>query len=99
MHYLAIFKIRIIIKSLYIRLLIPLKIDPAYNIYSSIFLWKYYLSLSRKDGSPYGEGQSVIMTHDGKISPWTAEGLGHFISLGTIRFRDSSFIVQAQLED
>jgi hypothetical protein len=57
------------------------------------------LSLSRKDGSPYGEGQGVIMTHDGKISPWTAQGLGHFIPLGTIRFRDSSFIVQAQLED
>jgi len=23
------------------------------------------------------------MTHDGKIAPWTAQGLGRFISLGT----------------
>jgi hypothetical protein len=50
-----------------------------------------YWTLQRTDGSLYGEGQGVVMTRDGEIAPWTAQGLGRFISPGTIRFRGSSF--------
>jgi hypothetical protein len=42
-----------------------------------------YVSVTRPDGSMYGEGRGVIMTDDGETASWTGQGVGHFTGHGT----------------
>jgi hypothetical protein len=40
----------------------------------------------RPDGTLYGEGQGVMVTKDGEMATWTANGVGTTNNDGTARF-------------
>jgi hypothetical protein len=42
-----------------------------------------YVSVSRPDGSLFGQGQGVVMTDDGAMATWTGEGVGRLTGRGT----------------
>jgi hypothetical protein len=42
-----------------------------------------YTTVTRPDGSLFGEGQGVIMTDDGEMAAWKGDGAGHFTGDGT----------------
>lgn len=50
-----------------------------------------YWTTVRPGGVLYGEGQGVLVSTDGQMATWTAQGLGRYISSRVIRFRGSSF--------
>lgn len=42
-----------------------------------------YTSVTRPDGSLFGEGQGVTMTDNGEMVSWKGQGVGHFTGHGT----------------
>jgi hypothetical protein len=42
-----------------------------------------YVSVTRPDGSLYGEGQGAFMTEDGEMAAWKGSGVGQFTGRGT----------------
>jgi hypothetical protein len=42
-----------------------------------------YVSVTRPDGSLFGDGQGVIMTDDGEMATWRGQGVGRFTGHGT----------------
>jgi hypothetical protein len=42
-----------------------------------------YTSVTRPDGTMFGEGQGVVMTESGGMASWKGEGVGHFTGEGT----------------
>ena len=42
-----------------------------------------YTSVTRPDGSLYGEGQGAFMTEDGEVAAWKGSGVGRFTGRGT----------------
>ena len=42
-----------------------------------------YVSVTRPDGSLFGEGQGVVMTDDGEMAAWQGQGAGRFTGRGT----------------
>jgi hypothetical protein len=42
-----------------------------------------YTSVTRPDGTMFGEGQGVVMTESGDMASWKGEGVGHFTGEGT----------------
>jgi hypothetical protein len=45
-----------------------------------------YCTVVRPDGTLYGEGQGVMVTKDGEMATWTANGVGTTNKDGTARF-------------
>ncbi len=41
-----------------------------------------YTSVARADGTLFGEGQGVTMTHDGGMATWRGQGAGRFSGSG-----------------
>jgi hypothetical protein len=51
-----------------------------------------YVSVTRPDGSLFGEGQGVTMTDDGDMVAWKGQGVGRFTGHGTaVSWRGSIF--------
>lgn len=50
-----------------------------------------YTSIVRPDGSIFGQGQGITMTHDGEGITWTGTGLGHFGPGGSVSYRGMLF--------
>ena len=50
-----------------------------------------YLSASRPDGSLYGEGQGVVLTHDGGMATWKGAGVGKFLGGGAVSYRGALY--------
>ena len=42
-----------------------------------------YISVTRPDGTLFGDGQGVIMTDDGQMAAWRGQGVGRFTGHGT----------------
>jgi hypothetical protein len=42
-----------------------------------------YVTVTRPDGSLYGEGQGVVMTDDGEMAAWKGQGAGRLTGRGT----------------
>jgi hypothetical protein len=42
-----------------------------------------YVSVTRPDGTLFGDGQGVIMTEDGEMAAWRGQGVGRFTGHGT----------------
>jgi hypothetical protein len=42
-----------------------------------------YLTVTRPDGSLFGEGQGVVMTDDGEMAAWKGQGAGRFTGRST----------------
>ncbi len=41
-----------------------------------------YISVTRPDGTLFGEGQGVVMTENGEMVTWRGQGVGHFTGHG-----------------
>ena len=54
-----------------------------------------YASVSRPDGSMFGEGQGVVMTSDGGGATWKGQGVGKFLAGGAVSFRGSIYYTTA----
>jgi hypothetical protein len=50
-----------------------------------------YWSESRPDGSMYGEGQGVVITHDGEVATWKGGGAGKFVGGGAVNYRGAIY--------
>ncbi len=50
-----------------------------------------YTSIVRPDGSIFGQGQGINMTHDGDGITWTGTGVGHFGPGGSVSYRGMLF--------
>ncbi len=50
-----------------------------------------YCSVSRPDGSLYGEGQGVLLTQDGGMATWKGQGLGKFLGGGAVSYRGALY--------
>ncbi len=50
-----------------------------------------YWSESRPDGSLYGEGQGVVITHDGEVATWKGGGVGKFVGGGAVSYRGAIY--------
>jgi hypothetical protein len=50
-----------------------------------------YTSVVRPDGSIFGHGQGMNMTHDGEAVTWTGTGVGHFGPGGSVSYRGMLF--------
>lgn len=50
-----------------------------------------YTSVINADGGVHGQGQGVIMTHDGEAVTWTGTGIGKFGAGGAISYRGMLF--------
>jgi hypothetical protein len=50
-----------------------------------------YTSTIRPDGSIFGHGQGITMTHDGEGITWTATAVGHFGPGGSVSYRGMLF--------
>jgi hypothetical protein len=42
-----------------------------------------YISVTRPDGTLFGEGQGVAMTENGEMVTWRGQGVGHFTGHGS----------------
>ena len=42
-----------------------------------------YVSVTRPDGTLFGDGQGVVVTDDGEIAAWRGQGVGRFTGHGT----------------
>ena len=51
-----------------------------------------YTSVVRPDGSIFGHGQGLSMTHDGEAITWTGTGLGKFGPGGSVSYRGMLFL-------
>jgi hypothetical protein len=50
-----------------------------------------YCSVSRPDGSLYGEGQGLIITQDGEAATWKGQGVGKFVGGGAVSYRGAVY--------
>lgn len=50
-----------------------------------------YTSTIRPDGSIFGHGQGISMTHDGESITWSGTGVGHFGPGGSVSYRGMLF--------
>jgi hypothetical protein len=50
-----------------------------------------YRSVTRPDGSLFGEGQGVVMTADGGTVAWKGEGVGKFTGPGSVSWRGAIY--------
>ena len=50
-----------------------------------------YWSESRPDGSLYGEGQGVMIGHDGSNVTWKGQGVGKFTGGGAVSYRGAIY--------
>ena len=50
-----------------------------------------YWSVSRPDGSLYGEGNGVVMTHDGGMATWKGCGVGKISASGAVSYRGAIY--------
>ena len=50
-----------------------------------------YWSVSRPDGSLYGEGQGVVLTPDGEWATWKGQGIGKFLGGGAVSYRGAIY--------
>ena len=50
-----------------------------------------YSSVSRPDGSLYGEGQGVQLTPDGGMATWKGQGVGKFLAGGAVSYRGAIY--------
>ena len=41
-----------------------------------------YVSVSRPDGTLFGDGQGIVMTDDGQMATWRGQGVGRFTGHG-----------------
>lgn len=46
-----------------------------------------YTSVIRPDGTIYGEGHGLMMTHDGEGASWKGSGVGKFTAGGGVSYR------------
>jgi len=42
-----------------------------------------YITITRPDGTLFGEGQGVVMTDDGEMAAWKGHGVGRFTGHGS----------------
>ena len=54
-----------------------------------------YTSTIRTDGSVFGHGQGLSMTHDGEAITWNATGVGKFGPGGSVSYRGMLFFQTA----
>ena len=54
-----------------------------------------YSSVSRPDGSMYGEGQGVVLTADGGGATWKGQGVGKFLTGGAVSYRGAIYYTTA----
>lgn len=54
-----------------------------------------YWSVSRPDGSLYGEGQAVVVGADGLIATWKGQGIGKFNEGGAVSYRGAVYYYTA----
>ena len=50
-----------------------------------------YSSVSRPDGSLYGEGQGVLLMPDGGMATWKGQGVGKFLAGGAVSYRGAIY--------
>jgi len=50
-----------------------------------------YWSVSRPDGSLYGEGQGVVLMPDGGMATWKGQGVGKFVGGGAVSYRGAIY--------
>jgi hypothetical protein len=50
-----------------------------------------YWSMSRPDGSLYGEGQGVVVDADGLTATWKGQGAGRFVGEGAVSYRGAVY--------
>ncbi|MEU6661956.1 hypothetical protein [Streptomyces sp. NPDC046821] len=50
-----------------------------------------YESILRPDGTLFGEGQGISMTHEGESVTWHGLGVGHFNESGGVNWRGAIF--------
>jgi hypothetical protein len=50
-----------------------------------------YCSVSRPDGSMFGEGQGVVITQDGEVATWKGSGVGKFVGGGAVSYRGAIY--------
>ncbi|MBZ5672013.1 MAG: hypothetical protein LAO04_20105 [Acidobacteriia bacterium] len=50
-----------------------------------------YSSVSRPDGSLYGEGQGVLLMPDGGMATWKGQGVGKFLAGGAVSYRGALY--------
>jgi hypothetical protein len=50
-----------------------------------------YWSVSRPDGTLYGEGQGVVLTEDGGMATWKGQGVGKFVGGGAVSYRGAIY--------
>lgn len=50
-----------------------------------------YWAASRADGSLYGEGQGVLLTHEGEMATWKGQGVGKFVGGGAVSYRGALY--------
>ncbi|WP_328681503.1 hypothetical protein OG905_37425 [Streptomyces sp. NBC_00322] len=50
-----------------------------------------YESFVRPDGTLFGDGQGIIMTHEGETVTWHGQGVGHFTDAGGVKWRGAIY--------
>jgi len=50
-----------------------------------------YCSVSRPDGTLYGEGQGVVLGNDGSTATWKGQGVGRFVGGGAVSYRGAVY--------
>jgi hypothetical protein len=50
-----------------------------------------YWSVTRPDGSLYGNGQGILITNDGGAASWTGQGIGRFNASGGVTWRGAFY--------
>ena len=50
-----------------------------------------YWSESTPDGTLYGEGQGVVITHEGEVATWKGAGVGKFVGGGAVSYRGAIY--------
>ena len=50
-----------------------------------------YWAQTRPDGSLYGEGQGILITHDGETATWKGQGVGKLLGGGAVSYRGALY--------
>ena len=50
-----------------------------------------YCSVSRPDGTLYGEGQGVVLGNEGSTATWKGQGVGRFVGGGAVSYRGAVY--------
>ena len=50
-----------------------------------------YWSVVRADGTLYGEGQGIAMSHEGDLATWVGQGVGTLKNDGTVSYRGAVY--------